>query len=1181
MNKRTKQRLSILALTGATLGAAYLYFVTGIIGSSDLPENVAIKVYSDSLLKKIPVSLDVSPDNTLYIAETGRFHQGVGDNRSQAFWLEDDLASQHIDDRLAYIHKWISKGKLTKDWFFDVSDSITVVEDIDGDGVGDKAHNFDELTGYLTGVTSGILVDGDDIYVTSIPDLWRYTDADKDFKAEEKVSLSKGYGLRASFLGHDLHGLTWGPDGKLYFSIGDRGYNLLTQEGEQLTPNIDAGRGAVFRINKDGSGLEVFASGLRNPQELAFDNYGNLFTGDNNSDGGDSARIVYVAEGGDSGWMSPYQYQTGDYLRGAWTAEKLWYLQHEDQPAWILPPIAHLGAGPSGFAHYPGLGFSERYQNHFFMADYGFSPASSKLWSFEVKNKGAGFEVEDTHIFANRKLFIDQNFGWDGKLYAVAASVWVEDTKILTIEDKKNIQNPIIAENQKLMQAGLDSLSSEKLVSLLSNPDQRMRLQAQFNLAEREEVQAFALVFADKQQSTLARIHALWGLSQIANTGTQKHLAKSLVITALNWKDLSFLENEDDELKAQVLKFLGEAGLERLADDLIPYLADNNKRIAYFAALATGKLKNKNAEAALLEQLKANNNQDVFLRHALTLALSQSLTEQTLVAQAQNKSAVVRLGVLLALRQHKSASLEIFLSDPEPKLVLEAARAIHDLSIPEAMPALAKLSKGQLPLPSKAESKPSDFSKLAKAFSVGLNSPPVFLEYYEIIIKNDFSEILDKCYQVASIFESSIGQTVYALHRRVINANLYLGDAASAERLGDYILRDDIPARMKTLAIDTLKGFTQPAKLDAVLGRYQDHGQRATELVYPTLDKLIPKLIQDDAFAQQAMAIALHYQRMPFNAEELFQFVENENANDTLRLLSFKALSSLVTEIPKGDKAGSQQRLLNKAIGIASSSSIPELAAEALVARFELQSLELLKDSKSIFETASYQEQQTLVTLLGKALDNEPNANAQALAEKNLLSLLNDFENENLKAEIQLELIEVAEQSSNQNIQNAFNKLQAKRLAESKLKQLAITNFGGNSDNGKQVFESKGDCIRCHQVKGLGGKVGPDLSEIAEDQNAEYLLAALVEPQKDIAAGYGVITITKKSGESVTGVYESDNAQQVLIKIDSGHGDSSTMAIDKKDIQSQTDLISGMPPMGLVLPARDLRDVMAYINTLK
>jgi quinoprotein glucose dehydrogenase len=197
--------------------------------------------------------------------------------------------------------------------------------------------------------------------------------------------------VKTSLSGHDLHGLAHGPDGKVYFSMGDRGYNVTTREGKHLVPPIDPGRGAVFRMNPDGSGLEVFAEGLRNPQELAFDDYGNLFTGDNNGDGGDKARIVYVVEGGDSGWAMPYQTLVGDYLRGQWNAEKLWHLQHETQPAWIVPPIGHLANGPSGLAYYPGLGLPERFAGRFFLCDYRYQPSKSQIWSFGVEPAGAGF----------------------------------------------------------------------------------------------------------------------------------------------------------------------------------------------------------------------------------------------------------------------------------------------------------------------------------------------------------------------------------------------------------------------------------------------------------------------------------------------------------------------------------------------------------------------------------------------------------------------------------------------------------------------------------------------------------------------------------------------------------------------------------------------------------------------
>ena len=151
--------------------------------------------------------------------------------------------------------------------------------------------------------------------------------------ADERSTLHAGYGVHVGFLGHDLHGLTFGPDGKLYFSIGDRGFNVRSTATD--SPSIDTG--SVLRCNPDGTELEVVATGLRNPQELAFDEFGNLFTVDNNSDSGDKARLVHLVEGGDSGWRIGYQFIQKPTSRGPWNAEKLWVPGEAEKSASILP----------------------------------------------------------------------------------------------------------------------------------------------------------------------------------------------------------------------------------------------------------------------------------------------------------------------------------------------------------------------------------------------------------------------------------------------------------------------------------------------------------------------------------------------------------------------------------------------------------------------------------------------------------------------------------------------------------------------------------------------------------------------------------------------------------------------------------------------------------------------------
>ena len=237
------------------------------------------------------------------------------------------------------------------------------------------------------GIGAGVLARKDDVWYTCIPGLWKLRDTNGDGRADRRKLLHDGYGVHVGFLGHDLHGLRFGPDGRLYFSIGDRGFNVTTVDGNTLAvPDT----GSVLRCNPDGTELEVFATGLRNPQELAFDQYGNLFTGDNNSDSGDRARWVYLVEGGDSGWRIGYQFIEAPISRGPWNEEKLWYPAFAGQAAYIVPPIANLADGPSGLTYDPGVSLlPAQYKNHFFLVDFRGSSGSSGIRTFALEPKGA------------------------------------------------------------------------------------------------------------------------------------------------------------------------------------------------------------------------------------------------------------------------------------------------------------------------------------------------------------------------------------------------------------------------------------------------------------------------------------------------------------------------------------------------------------------------------------------------------------------------------------------------------------------------------------------------------------------------------------------------------------------------------------------------------------------------
>jgi quinoprotein glucose dehydrogenase len=327
-----------------------------------------------------PVAFNFDEHGRAYVCETFRLHAGVDDIRGIMDWLDEELAARSVDDRLAEMKRHLGE-RITN--YVRHSERLRRLEDRAGTGKADHSTVFAEgFNTALDGLAAGVLARKDNVWFANIPNLWSLRDTNADGISDVRQSLHYGFGVRVGFLGHDLHGIHFGPDGKLYFSIGDRGSNVQLPDGRTIG---DPDAGCVFRCYPDGSELEVFAFGLRNPQDLVFDQFGNLFTGDNNSDSGDQARWVYLVEGGDSGWRVGYQFMERPYSRGPFNAEKIWHPHFEGQAAYIVPPITNLASGPSGVAYFPGTGLPARYQDHFFLVDFRGGAANSGIHAFTLK----------------------------------------------------------------------------------------------------------------------------------------------------------------------------------------------------------------------------------------------------------------------------------------------------------------------------------------------------------------------------------------------------------------------------------------------------------------------------------------------------------------------------------------------------------------------------------------------------------------------------------------------------------------------------------------------------------------------------------------------------------------------------------------------------------------------------
>ena len=440
-----------------------------------LPPGLEANLWAAEPMLANPVAFTFDEQGRIFVAETHRYRSSVLDIRDYMWMLEDELACRTVEDRAALIQK--AFGPAGEKELAIEGEIVRLLADTDGDGVADRSSIYaDGFNSPLDGIGSGVLARRGELWFTNIPSVWRFRGRDR---AETRTEISRGYGVRFNFTGHDLHGLVFGPDGRIYFSNGDRGATVTTKEGATIAVPDE---GAIFRCLPDGSQLELFATGLRNPQSLVFNEYGDLFTGDNDCDHGDEERFVHVLEGGDSGWRVGYQFAPLGKA-GPWNSERLWHPRHPGQPAYLVPPICNVEDGPSGIEYYPGTGLNPSYRGHFFFTHFKGAASSSGIFTYTLKPKGASYEIADSKPFLTNALPTDVKFGPDGRLYTSDwATGWPKSKRgrIYAISDPQHAADPLIAETRALIGGDWTRRPNAELARLLGHADWRVRLEAQF-----------------------------------------------------------------------------------------------------------------------------------------------------------------------------------------------------------------------------------------------------------------------------------------------------------------------------------------------------------------------------------------------------------------------------------------------------------------------------------------------------------------------------------------------------------------------------------------------------------------------------------------------------------------------------------------------------------------------------
>ncbi len=134
----------------------------------------------------------------------------------------------------------------------------------------------------------------------------------------------------------------------------------------------------------------------------------------------------------------------------------------------------------------------------------------------------------------------------------------------------------------------------------------------------------------------------------------------------------------------------------------------------------------------------------------------------------------------------------------------------------------------------------------------------------------------------------------------------------------------------------------------------------------------------------------------------------------------------------------------------------------------------------------------------------------------------------------------------------------------------------GNVLAGRAAFFGQAGCSNCHMIRGKGGFLGPDLSNIARVRSISQLRESLLDPDAQIADGYGGVAVTTNSGQTISGVAR-DNTNYAIVILDA---QGNLHRLLKRDLREVTFRKSSLMPHDYKqrLGSGEIQDLLAFLG---
>ena len=557
-------------------------------------------------------------------------------------------------------------------------DSVFIMLDDDGDG------RFDSKKQFATGFNSiqSIAWRGRDLWIANAPDLTVVRDLDGDDVADEYVRVFTDLGN----LEHGLHGLNWGPDGRLYMSKGNS--KGLSQPGRiapkpfrelwgvsapQGSPDFpppvktsasdykrayhdptdDWGReGGVLVCDDMGENLEIVSRGFRNPWDIAYDSGFNWQGTDNDQNEGD--RVFTPFFGSHYGWGH------------SWSAH--WTGKDHPPTAPITGPVFH-GSG-TGILFYDAKQFPEKYRGVWFFNDW----LRRTVFFYRPVWEGALIQPEggqwQEFITGGKSLFkpTDIEVGPDGSLYILGwgRAYGAEFDKDGEQSNEGRIfrvswNDASAFETPAKFERPVEDWHFEELIEEFNSPIPARRVGAQEELIRRGDRKLLLASFRRSQVDSSRQTWLLWTLGRLDIDNPNDDQLFATICR----------RGRSHETRIQALRILAHrvrssAEWRPVTDEIISCLRDVEPRIRLAAVLAIRRGRQRQFSQALLDCTSRETDRVVF--YAAWQALRELVSSEerrTLLTDARPRVCRAALLSLAEDRELNDEENQRLLSDED------------------------------------------------------------------------------------------------------------------------------------------------------------------------------------------------------------------------------------------------------------------------------------------------------------------------------------------------------------------------------------------------------------------------------------------------------------------------------------------------------------------------------------